>query len=153
MTIKEVYLKNLEDTKVLATFIAKHLSPGDVVTFRGNLGAGKTSFVKYMINSLSKSEVEVTSPSFNLLHIYDQNNIELWHFDLYRLKDIDEIYELGIEDAFIKGVSLIEWPEIIDKILPKNRLEIKLSFAEKENARIVNLSGFSKWSKILENEL
>ncbi|MCT4635227.1 MAG: tRNA (adenosine(37)-N6)-threonylcarbamoyltransferase complex ATPase subunit type 1 TsaE [Rickettsiales bacterium] len=153
MNIKEIYLDDIEQTKAFAALIAKHLSPGDVVTFSGNLGAGKTSFIKYMINSISQGEVEVTSPSFNLLHIYEQNILEIWHFDLYRLKDIDEIYELGIEDAFIKGVSLIEWPEIIDKILPNNRLEIKLSFANKEKARIVNLVGFLKWSKILENNL
>lgn len=153
MTIKEIHLDNIQETKNLADSIAKKLSPGDVVTFSGNLGAGKTSFIKYMINSLSQNKIEVTSPSFNLLHIYELNDIELWHFDLYRLKDIDEIYELGIEDAFIKGVSLIEWPEIIDKVLPENRLEIKLSFSDKEEARIVNLIGSSKWSKILEKEL
>lgn len=153
MNKKEICLDNIENTKIFASIIAKHLSAGDVITFSGNLGSGKTSFIKYMINSLSLEKLEVTSPSFNLLHIYELNNLELWHFDLYRLKDIDEIYELGIEDAFIKGVSLIEWPQIIDTILPENRLDIKLSFAKGEEARIVNLTGFSKWSKVLEKEL
>lgn len=150
---KEIYLNSIEETKIFAKFLAKHLAIGDVITFRGNLGSGKTSFIKYLINSLESKEIEVTSPSFNLLHIYNVNELELWHFDLYRVKNVIEIYELGIEEAFINGISLIEWPEIIDSILPKNKLEITLSFGEKEESRIVNLIAFDKWAKILENKL
>lgn len=151
MNSKEIILDSIEDTKKLATIIAKYLSPGDVITFTGNLGSGKTSFIKYMINSLASTQIDVTSPSFNLLHVYELNNLELWHFDLYRLNNIDEIYELGIEDAFIKGVSLIEWPEIINTILPKDRLDIKLSFSTGEETRKIYFTGFSRWSEILED--
>ena len=150
---KTFYLNNIEETKLFAKTIAKYLNLGDVITFRGNLGSGKTSFIKYLIENLAQEPIEVTSPTFNLLHIYKFNNIEVWHFDLYRLKNATEAFELGIEDAFTYGISLIEWPEAISSILPKNRLEIELSFTTTEEARIVNLTGSSKWVDILEKLL
>ena len=153
MHSKEIYLDNIEQMENFAKLLAPHMARRDVITFTGNLGSGKTSLIQFLVKNLSSEEVEVTSPSFNLLHVYKLNQLELWHFDLYRLKNLVEVYELGIEDAFEEGVSLIEWPELINSILPQNRLEIKLSFTEKEGARIINLTGFSRWANILENEL
>ena len=153
MQQQEIYIDNIDQIKILASKIAQHLSIGDVVTFSGDLGSGKTTLIKYFIECLSAKTIEVTSPTFNLLHLYKSNSLEIWHFDLYRLKNKIEAYELGIEDAFIYGISLIEWPEIIHDLLPENKLNIKLSFTNKENSRIVHLSGNSKWTKIINNKL
>lgn len=144
-----IYLKDQEQTKKFASKVAKISESGDIITFSGNLGVGKTSFIQYFIRSLSDKEVEVTSPTFNLLHIYQVNSLEIWHFDLYRLKKKEEVYEIGIEDAFDKGLSLIEWPEIIIDILPKNRLDLKIEFTEEKEARIISWSGSNKWIKSL----
>jgi tRNA threonylcarbamoyladenosine biosynthesis protein TsaE len=153
MQQQEIYIDDIEQIKILASKIAQNLSIGDVVTFSGDLGSGKTTLIKYFIEHLSTDSIEVTSPTFNLLHLYKSNNLEIWHFDLYRLKNKIEAYELGIEDAFIYGISLIEWPEVIHDLLPENRLDIKLSFTNKEDSRIVHLSGNSKWTKVINNKL
>ena len=100
------------------------------------------------------SKAEVTSPTFNLLHIYDTNLFEIWHFDLYRLKHSEEIHELGIEDAFAGAVSLIEWPEIILNILPEERLDIEIDFTEREELRAVTISSNSiKWKNFINIKL
>lgn len=147
----KIYLNNLEETQLFAEKLAKAVEIGDIITFTGDLGVGKTSFIQFFIKRLASNDVEVTSPTFNLVHTYTLDKFEIWHFDLYRLKDNREIYELGIEEAFIKGVSLIEWPGIIENILPKNRLEISLLFGEKNDERIATISGFGRWNnKLIE---
>ena len=153
MQKKEIHLENLDQTKIFASRLAKIAKLSDIITFSGELGAGKTSFIQYFIQSLSDEIIEITSPTFNLLHIYKLKQLEIWHFDLYRLKSKEEAYELGIEDGFNRAISLIEWPEIIYDILPSNRLEIHLAFATEENARILTLIGFGKWSEIINNQL
>jgi len=152
MQKQEVYLESLEQTKIFASKLAKIVSLGDIITLRGDLGSGKTSFVQYFIRSLSEENIEVTSPTFNLLHVHQLKSLEIWHFDLYRLKNRDEIYELGIEDAWNNGVSIIEWPEIIQDILPKNRLDLYIDFAKQENARILTWKGSGKWAELLLKE-
>jgi tRNA threonylcarbamoyladenosine biosynthesis protein TsaE len=142
-------LKNKEQTKKFASKLAKVVKLGDIITLSGNLGAGKTSFAQYFIKALSDAEIEVTSPTFNLLHVYQLKVIEIWHFDLYRLKNGDEIYELGIEDAFLNGVSLIEWPEIIQSILPKDRLDLRIDFSSNKDERIITWKGSSRWTELL----
>lgn len=142
-------LKSLQDTENIATKIAKIIEMGDTITLSGDLGVGKTSFVQLLINSLAGQKIEVTSPTFNILNIYKFDEIEVWHFDLYRLKSKNEVYELGIEDAYNNVISLIEWPGIISSLLPKDRLEIDLAFPQDlvigEEARIITLRAFGKW--------
>ena len=154
MIQKKNYIVNIEETKALATKLAHIITKGDVITFKGNLGAGKTTFIKSLIKNIANKDIEVTSPTFNLLHLYETTRGEIWHFDLYRLRNMHEAYELGIEDAFVYGISLIEWPEIITNILPDNRLDIEISFHDKENERVVNLSSNSeKWEDFILNKL
>jgi len=151
MQSKILYLTNKNQTKLFATKVAKMACRGDVISLTGNLGAGKTSFVQYFVNSLSKDKIEVTSPTFNLLHIYNTNTMEIWHFDLYRLKHKKEVYELGVEDAFHQGISSIEWPEIIQDILPEERLEINIDFDKKDNnptVRTITLNTSGKWTNL-----
>lgn len=147
--MKKFIINNLEDTKELASKIASICKKEDVIALTGDLGAGKTAFARFFINSLMEKEQEVLSPTFNLVHPYDTKNFTIWHFDLYRLESAAEVEGLGIFDAFDNGVSLIEWPQIIDDILPKNRLLVNLS--ENNGTRIAVIEGIGKWKERLEN--
>src|SRR4051812_39197924 len=124
MQPQEFIVKSEDDTKNLAIKIAAQLKKGSIVTFSGDLGSGKTFFCRQMIKYLCGEETKVTSPTFNLLQIYQAQNFEIYHFDLYRLKRLDEVYELGIEEAFADRVCLIEWPEIISNIIPRGTISI-----------------------------
>src|SRR6185312_9511630 len=126
----------------LAGRIAPLLKTGDVVTLVGDLGAGKTAFARALINSLSPTPVEVPSPTFTLVQTYDLSQISIWHFDLYRLEEkAMDILELGWDDARHDGVCLVEWPERLGQLLPKDRLEVRINFHKKnEGARVVTLN-------------
>src|SRR5438067_11898845 len=112
-------------TAALAARIAALARPGDVIALEGELGAGKTSFARAFIRARGGAE-EVPSPTFTLVQTYELADGAIWHFDCYRLRDPEEAWELGIEDAFQDGISLIEWPERLGPLLPKRRLEISL---------------------------
>ena len=106
-------------------YLAKQLKPllkkGDIIALYGTLGVGKTAFTRALIQSEHPTE-EVPSPTFTLVQTYVLDEGELFHFDLYRLESPEEVYELGIEDAFSDGVSLIEWPEKMGYILPEKKI-------------------------------
>jgi tRNA threonylcarbamoyladenosine biosynthesis protein TsaE len=138
----KININTLEDTKSLAQQIATLTKKGDIITLQGDLGSGKTEFARSFINSLSESPQEVTSPTFNLVHPYDTKTFTIWHFDLYRLESPEEIEQIGLYDAFDNGVSLIEWPQIIDDILPVDRLLIKISF---DDDRVAEVEGRGNW--------
>ncbi len=125
-----IILNNEQDSKLLAKNIANNLQPNDIITFSGDLGCGKTFICREIIKHLCGDNTEVTSPTFNLLQLYKTVNFIIYHFDLYRLKHLDEIYELGIEDALQGNVCLIEWSEIIEEILPKPISKIHLQIIE-----------------------
>ncbi len=128
---------NLPQLQKIAQNIAKTLKAQDVVALSGDLGAGKTTFAQHIINTFVTDNV--TSPTFNLVNLYDTNNFVIWHFDLYRLKDINEVYNLGIEDAFNNGVSIIEWPQIIKNILPQHTIHVHLEHNNEHDHRTVNI--------------
>src|SRR3990167_7257378 len=117
-----------EETAEIAGKVASRLLPGDIILLKGELGAGKTTFVRALIQALCGLETEVPSPTFTLVQTYETPRFLLWHFDLYRLKHPEEIFELGIEEAYGSGVSLIEWPERLGANLPKDYLGIELSY-------------------------
>ncbi len=119
-------INTLEEMKSFAAEIAAGARPGDVYALKGNLGAGKTTFSQFFINSLSEKEQTVTSPTFNLIQIYKTKKFDIWHCDFYRLKSEKEFENLGIEDAFSSAVTLIEWPEIAAHLLPKNTKHIEI---------------------------
>lgn len=154
MEQKEIYINNIMQMQAMAIELAKHLEIRDVITFSGDLGVGKTTFVKFLIQELAKNpKLEVTSPTFNLLHLYNFANLEIWHFDLYRLKKNIDIYELGIEDAFNRGVTFIEWPEIIHNMLPNDRLDIQISFIDEHDTRKYHFSSSTKkWQNFIKTE-
>lgn len=124
-------IKNLNELKQFAVELAKKLKPGIVIALEGDLGVGKTTFSTFLIRYLTRDpSLDVTSPTYNIVHIYDnQYGPEIWHFDLYRLKSTDEIYELGIEQA-LDNISIIEWPEVINDLLPSKTIRLSMAFSE-----------------------
>lgn len=147
----KINIDSFEETKALAEKISKITKLGDVIELRGDLGAGKTTFAKYFINSLLYKEEEILSPTFNLVHTYDTKDFTIWHFDLYRLKHENEAEELAIIDAFSNGVCIIEWPQIISRILPKSRLLINI--LSTQDSRQALIEGYGSWKDRLAVEL
>ena len=131
-------------TAALAARISALASPGDVIALKGDLGAGKTTFARGFIRACGCTE-EVPSPTFTLVQVYELGAAAIWHFDLYRIKSPEEAWELGIEDAFSEGISLIEWPERLGPLLPPRRLEIELLFGGRPEARRAVLDPGEGW--------
>ena len=119
------YLSQSEkDTIAFAKKFAQTLKGNEIIALWGTLGMGKTVFAKAVIQELTGRKEEVPSPTFTLLQTYDTPLAEVFHFDFYRLKNPEEAYEIGIEDAFKDGISLIEWPENIGALLPRQAINI-----------------------------
>jgi tRNA threonylcarbamoyladenosine biosynthesis protein TsaE len=133
-------------TAALAQRIAGVARAGDVIALAGDLGVGKTRFARAFVDALTGAREEVPSPTFTLVQTYDSPAGAIWHFDLYRLKQPDEAYELGLEEALTDGISLIEWPERAASLLPEQRLDLHLSFAAAPNARTARLLGHGAWA-------
>ena len=121
-------LPDLAATASLAERLAPHLKAGDVIAVRGGLGAGKTTFARALISALIGQETEVPSPTYTLVQTYDGPDFPIFHFDLYRLDDPDEVYELGW-DATQDGLTLIEWPDRAGPHLPSWRLDLGFEIA------------------------
>jgi tRNA threonylcarbamoyladenosine biosynthesis protein TsaE len=142
-------LPDEEATAAFAARIAALARPGDVIALKGELGTGKTAFARAFIRARGGGGEAVPSPTFTLVQLYEIGDIPIWHFDAYRLRDPDEAWELGIEDAFRDGVSLIEWPERLGTLLPSRRLQITLSDAALPNARRAALDPGGDWAERL----
>ena len=131
-------------TAALAARLAAVVRPGDIIALKGELGTGKTAFARAFIRARG-NEDEVPSPTFTLVQVYDVGPTAIWHFDLYRIRAPEEAWELGIEDAFTAGVSLIEWPERLGLLLPERRLEITFTFGDQPSARQASLDPGKEW--------
>lgn len=133
-------LKNKEDTRFLAETVANKIKKGDILILNGNLGVGKTFFVNCFINSIyrkqNRKDINVTSPTFNLVKFYKTNDFLIYHFDFYRIKNIEELYELDLEDAF-ENVSLIEWPKIILDFLPCKPIELTFKLISEDTREVL----------------
>ena len=110
-----------------AVALGAHLHPGDVVLLSGPVGAGKTHFARALIQSLLDTPEDVPSPTFTLVQTYDTRQGPLWHADLYRISTDTEVDELGLVDAFEAAVCLVEWPDRLGPLTPRNALEIEIS--------------------------
>jgi len=141
-------LPDLAATAHLAAALAPKIEKGDVLALAGPLGVGKTSFARAFIAALGGEE-EVPSPTFTLVQLYELGAVTLYHFDLYRLERPEDAYELGIEEAFALGVSLIEWPERLGPLLPAERLELAFAFDPVAPSRTVRLTGFGRGADLL----
>jgi tRNA threonylcarbamoyladenosine biosynthesis protein TsaE len=137
------------DTARLAAALARRARTGDIIALRGDLGAGKTAFARFYIRALVGEEIDVPSPTFNLVLVYDCAVAPVWHFDLYRLENADEIHELGIDDAFADGISLIEWPDRAGGALPADVLTVDMRAADGDSRRRIEVSGPDSWAERL----
>ena len=136
-------------TAALAARIAAVAARADIIALKGDLGTGKTAFARAFIRACGNRD-EVPSPTFTLVQVYDAGPTAIWHFDLYRIRAPEEAWELGIEDAFAAGISLIEWPERLGPLLPERRLEISFTFGDKPCARRLSLDPGKEWHARLQ---
>ncbi len=136
MEEKIIVIKNEEETKKIGRELSEKLSPGSIIALTGDLGTGKTALTKAIAEGLGVKEM-ITSPTFNIVRQYDSGRLPLYHFDVYRIGDVDEMYELGYEEYFFgEGVCVIEWADIIEEIIPEDAIRIEIEYGEKEGERI-----------------
>ena len=149
-------IKSLEQLNLLASRIGEKISHTDCIFLFGEIGVGKTTLTRNIINYLQKKQdiqqTEVLSPTFNLLYEYAFKNLKLMHYDLYRIKDTKELDQLGIFNEDVNSVKIIEWPELIKKNV-LDKLELHLSYSSKENERNLILKKYGKWKNFSIDEL
>ena len=137
-------LSSENKTEELAKKISKKLKPGNIVFLNGEMGVGKTTFVRYLVNELKKKNqsqlTEVTSQTFNLLNEYQINKTKINHYDLFRLKSNEEVKNLDLFTDSQNVITLIEWPEIV-KEKPKNLIELNFKYEKNFKKRCVQIKG------------
>ena len=137
-------LSSENQTEELALKIQKKLKIGSIVFLYGEMGVGKTTFIKYLINNLQKEnklkQTEVTSPTFNLLNEYQINQIKINHYDLFRLKTDEELKNLGLFQDSLNTITLVEWPQLI-KEKPRNLIELIFKYEDDHKKRSVQVKG------------
>ena len=147
---------NLSQLDSLSKKILSFLSKSDCIFLFGELGSGKTTFVRSLIHQLQEKnkikKTEVTSPTYNLLNEYEIQNLKIMHYDLYRLKNDKEINQLGIFQEDEKVISIIEWPEKIAKRI-KDRLEISFYYQDEAESRKIDIKGYGKWKNFKLNAI
>ena len=133
-----------ETTKELAKWLSNYLKGGEIIFLYGEMGVGKTTFIKYLINGLQKENKlelsEVTSPTFNLLNEYQINEVKINHYDLFRLKSPIEVDNLDLFSDIQNAITVIEWPQIIEK-KPKNLIELIFEYKDDHKRRSVQIKG------------
>ena len=134
--MREVLIRNEEDTRAFGHQLAEKLQPNTVIALIGDLGTGKTTLSRYIAEGLGVKET-ITSPTFTVVLEYHSGRLPLYHFDVYRVNDPDDLFEIGAEEYFYKGgVSIVEWADQVAEILPDDTLCIFIEHGEKEGERI-----------------
>ncbi len=146
-------LFNEYQAKLFATNLSNILQAGDIIALWGDVGAGKTTLARHLIKNLCGDKINVPSPTFSLLQIYDTAKFQIWHMDLYRINAPEDVFELGVEDAFHDCLSLIEWPDKMAGYLPVKRLDMVISVDIKNNHRNIYLQGDENWALRLKDML
>jgi len=148
-------VKSLDHLNKISEIILKKLDKKDCLFLIGEIGVGKTTLTRYLINNLQKqkglSPTEVLSPTFNLLYEYEISDFKIMHYDLYRIKETKELKHLGIFSEEIDAVKIVEWPDLIKTPL-QDKLEVHLRYGEKENEREIEFKGQGKWENF-KNEI
>tara|TARA_B100000029_G_scaffold83966_1_gene74734 strand:+ start:872 stop:1327 length:456 start_codon:yes stop_codon:yes gene_type:complete len=149
-------LKSLEDTKKFSKGISNLINPGDIIFLYGDIGVGKTTFVRFLINHIENkvgvAESDILSPTFNILYDYKVGDIQILHYDLYRLKNHKDILQLGMFENSEDQIKIIEWPELI-KTKPENRIDIFFKYSKLMKTRNVKIIGQGKWKDQKFNEI
>ena len=148
-------VKSLDHLNKISEIILKKLDKKDCLFLIGEIGVGKTTLTRYLINNLQKqkglSQTEVLSPTFNLLYEYEISDFKIMHYDLYRIKETKELKYLGIFSEELDAVKIVEWPDLIKTPL-QDKLEVYLRYGEKENEREIEFKGLGKWENF-KNEI
>ena len=149
MIILEIkkWIKSLDDTDALAKVITDSLFPGFILGLTGDLGSGKTTFTKYLAKHMGIQD-NLNSPTFTILKVYD-NSLDLYHMDVYRLESIGYDYELD-DYIYGNGVSVIEWYQYIETMLPNDMLEIEIKVIDESNRQLV-IKGKGRYEEIVED--
>jgi tRNA threonylcarbamoyladenosine biosynthesis protein TsaE len=141
-------LKSLEDTKNFSKNISQIISMGDIIFLYGEIGVGKTTFVRFFINNLENKNgfknSEVLSPTFNIVYDYNVGKLRILHYDLYRLKNYKDISQLGMFETSNNSIKIVEWPELIES-KPKDRIDIQFQYSKLIDSRKIKINGFGKW--------
>ena len=149
-------LKSIEDTQIFSKNISKIIKPGDIIFLYGEIGVGKTTFVRFFINYLEDrnkiKNSDVLSPTFNIVYDYDVGKLKILHYDLYRLKNYKDISQLGIFETSKDYIKIVEWPELIEP-KPKDRIDILFKYSKLISSRKVEITGFGKWKDYKFNEI
>jgi tRNA threonylcarbamoyladenosine biosynthesis protein TsaE len=149
-------IKSLDHLQLISKKIADKILKKDCIFLIGEIGVGKTTFTRSLINYLQKREgvdqTEVLSPTFNLLYEYEIKKLKIMHYDLYRIKNSKELIQLGIFNENIDSIKIIEWPELLETNVT-DRLELHISYASDEKERNLILKGKGKWKEFDLNEL
>ncbi|HEY8573309.1 tRNA (adenosine(37)-N6)-threonylcarbamoyltransferase complex ATPase subunit type 1 TsaE [Phenylobacterium sp.] len=134
-------------TARLGAAIAGKLAAGEAVCLSGPLGAGKSTLARALVRALTTPDEDVPSPTFTLVQFYEGPRLKVAHFDLYRLSDPDEAYEIGLDEALEDGAAVIEWPERLEGRLPPDRLDVEIALGETgdDEARYVRLIPHGAW--------
>ena len=148
-------VKSLDQLNKISEIILKKLDKKDCLFLIGEIGVGKTTLTRYLINNLQKqkglSQTEVLSPTFNLLYEYEISDFKIMHYDLYRIKETKELKHIGIFSEELDVVKIVEWPDLI-KTPPQEKLEVYFRYGKKENEREIEFKGQGKW-KNFKNEI
>lgn len=140
--MEKIISKNVSDTIKLGEKMAKKIKRGTIILLHGDLGAGKTHFVKGLARGL-KNKSQVTSPTFTIMNAYEGGRLPVYHFDMYRLSSADEAREAGLEEYFdlqsLDGVSVVEWSENVPGLIKGNVIDITIEKTEDENTRIITI--------------
>ena len=146
----QIKINGLEETKEFGIKLGKLLNGGDILCLNGDLGAGKTTLTKSIGIGLGVTDY-ITSPTFALINEYE-GRVPVYHFDVYRLENVEDLYDLGFDDYFYgKGISIIEWADKIEKLLPEERIVLDIEKGEDENSRVINITGYgNSYSRVIK---
>ena len=140
----KIILSSEKETEKIANKFLKKLRPGDIVFLYGEIGVGKTTFIRYLINGLQTTNrlkiSEVTSPTFNLLNEYQINKLKINHYDLFRIKSVEELNNLDLFEEKKNCITLIEWPQMIKK-KPKDSIELNFKYEKDHQKRSLQIKG------------
>lgn len=138
-----IALPTAEDTDNLGQVLSRYARTGDCILLTGQIGAGKSALARAFIRARLGPDTEVPSPTFTVVQTYEDENVEIWHADLYRLSDTQEAVELGLTDAFDEHICLIEWPELLEGIVPDSALSIHLTVHDTHH--LATLTYMANW--------
>lgn len=145
---KIIKINSEEETRAFGHQLAEKAKPGQVIALMGDLGTGKTALTKYIAEGLGIAG-NITSPTFTIVKEHIGGRLPLYHFDVYRVYDPDELYEIGIDEYFFgKGLCVVEWADLIEDLLPDDTIIIRIEYGNEENQRIYHVEEANQLLKI-----